>query len=204
MLQYFEYLFSKFIKKMHLRAILNCEIPNTSNVSAGSHLVNVKMGKYSDIGYDCSITNTTLGSFCSLGANIKIGGANHTVNWISTSQVFNINKDSLTKKFSHHTFDPFQSTKIGNDVWIGDNVMIKAGVTIGDGVVIGMGSIVTRDIPSYQIWGGNPARLIKNRFDDSTIMKLSTIKWWEWEDYKIEQNAQYFNNAAVFLNKIYF
>lgn len=202
MLQYFEYLLSKLIKKMHLRAILNCEIPKTSNVCSGSHLVNVKMGKYSDIGYDCSITNATLGSFCSLGANIKIGGANHTVEWVSTSQVFNKNKDSLKKKFSQHAFEPFLSTKIGNDVWIGDNVMIKAGVTIGDGVVIGMGSIVTKDISSFQIWAGNPARLIKNRFDDISILKLSTIKWWEWDDYQIEQNAIYFNNLKYFLNKV--
>ncbi len=202
MLQYLEYMLSKLIKKMHLRAILNCEIPKTSNVCAGSHLVNVKMGKYSDVGYDCSITNTQIGSFCSFGSNIKIGGANHTINWVSTSQVFNKNKDSLSKKFSQHSFDPFQPTTIGNDVWIGDNVMIKAGVTIGNGVVIGMGSIVTKDIPSFEIWGGNPARCLKKRFDDLSIEKLSKIKWWEWEDNQIEQNALYFNNLNEFLNKI--
>lgn len=201
MLQYLEYLFSKFIKKMHLRAIKASYIPKTSNVCAGSHLVNVRIGKYSDIGYDCTITNTTLGSFCSLGANIKIGGANHTVGWVSTSQVFNNNKDSLKRKFSHHTFEPFRTTSIGNDVWIGDNVLIKAGVSIGDSVVIGMGSVVTKDIPSFEIWAGNPARLIKKRFDDNTIMKLSTIKWWEWDDHKIKKNAAYFNDVIDFINK---
>lgn len=201
MIQYLEYLLSKAIKKLHLRAMINSEIHKTSNVFAGSHLVNVKVGKYSDIGYDCSITNTTLGSFCSLGANIKIGGANHSVDWVSTSQVFNKNKDSLKKKFSHHTFEPFQNTKIGNDVWIGDNAMIRAGVRIGDGVIIGMGSIVTKDISSFQIWAGNPARFIKNRFDDDTIMKLSVIKWWEWDDHRIEQNAIYFSNVKDFLSE---
>lgn len=199
MLQYVEYLLSKLIKKMHLRAILNSEIPKTSNICAGSHIVNVKMGKYTDIGYDCNITNTVLGSFCSLGANIKIGGANHTVDWVSTSQVFNRNKDTLKKKFSQHSFNPFHQSTIGNDVWIGDNVLIKAGVTIGDGVIIGMGSVVTKDIPSFEIWGGNPARLLKKRFDDKTITKLSTIKWWEWDDFKIEQNAVYFNYLEDFL-----
>jgi acetyltransferase-like isoleucine patch superfamily enzyme len=202
MMQYCEYLFSKLIKKMHLRAILNSQIPRTSNVCAGSHLVNVKMGKYSDIGYDCCITNTTIGSFCSFGSNIKIGGANHTIDWVSTSQVFNKNRDSLKKKFSYHPFEPFQLTKIGNDVWIGDNAMIKAGIAIGDGTIIGMGSIVTKDIPSYEIWGGNPARLLKKRFDDNIIMKLSAIKWWEWDDQRIKDKAMYFNNPTEFYKNL--
>jgi acetyltransferase-like isoleucine patch superfamily enzyme len=202
MFRFLEYLLSKLIKKMHLRAILNCKIHKTSNVCAGSHLVNVEMGKYSDIGYDCSITNTIIGSFCSLGSNIKIGGANHTVNWVSTSQVFNNNKDSLNKKFANHSFDPFKPTIIGSDVWISDNVMIKAGITIGDGVVIGMGSVVTKDISSFQIWAGNPAKLIKNRFDEATIKKLSNLKWWEWDDSIISRNAINFNNLKDFMNTI--
>lgn len=194
-----EYYLSKLIKKLHLRAINNCQIHKTSNVFAGSHLVNVKMGKHSDIGYDCQLVHATLGSFCSLGANIKIGGANHTIDWVSTSQVFNNQKDSFKNKFSHHPLDPFKRTKIGNDVWIGDNVMIKSGVTVGDGVIIGMGSIVTKDIPSYEIWGGNPARLIRKRFDEYTIMRLSTIRWWEWEDNKIIQHAKYFKYPTEFI-----
>jgi acetyltransferase-like isoleucine patch superfamily enzyme len=202
MLQYIEYLVSKAIKKMHLRSILKSEVHPTSSVFAGSHLVKVKLGKYSDIGYDCHINHTILGSFCSLGANITIGGASHPVGWVSTSQVFNKQKDSLKKKFSHHYYDPFLTTIIGNDVWIGDNVMIKSGVTIGDGVVIGMGSIVTKDIPPYEIWAGNPAKFIKKRFDDKTILKLSSIKWWEWDDQKIKEYAKYFTNASDFIKNI--
>lgn len=199
MLQYFEYFLSKIIKKLHLRAILNCDIHKTSNVCAGSHLLNVKMGKYSDVGYDCNIIYTAIGSFCSFGANIKIGGPSHTVSWVSTSQVFNKNRDSLKKKFALHSFEPFKHTQIGSDVWIGDNVMIKAGLTIGDGVIIGMGSIVTKDIPPYEIWGGNPAKFIRKRFDDYTIGRLLKIKWWEWDDNKIEQHAMYINNIEEFL-----
>ena len=58
-------------------------------------------------------------------------------------------------------------------------------MTIGDGVVVGMGSVVTKDIPSYQIWGGNPAKFIKNRFDDEVANELIKSKWWAWEDDKI-------------------
>lgn len=199
MIEYLEYLFSKLIKKLHLKAILNCKIHKTSHVAAGCHLVNVEMNKYSDIGYDCTIINTTIGSFCSFGANIIIGGANHTINWVSTSQVFSSQKDSLKKKFANHSFSHFQSNVIGNDVWIGNNVLIKAGITIGDGVVIGMGSVVTKDIPPFEIWAGNPAKLIKQRFDDDIIGKLIKIQWWNWSDSKIQEHAKYFNNIQEFI-----
>lgn len=202
MIRFFEYLLSKIIKKVHLRAILNSDIHRTSKICAGSHLVNCNMGKYSDIGYDCTIINSEIGSFCSLGANIIIGGAGHTVDWVSTSPVFNENKDHLPKKFSLHKFNLETTTKIGNDVWIGNNVIIKAGVTIGDGSVIGMGSIVTKDIPPYEIWAGNPAKFIKKRFEDDIANKLLSIKWWEWEDDKISEYAPFFNNVSELIKRI--
>ena len=57
-----------------------------------------------------------------------------------------------------------------------------------------MGSVVTHDIPPYEIWAGNPAKLIRKRFDDETISKLLEIKWWDWNDVKIRENASCFDN----------
>lgn len=201
MIRNIEYLLSKIIKKLHLRAIKNCRIHKTSKVCSGSHLINTTIGKHSDIGYDCTIINTEIGAFCSFGANIVIGGANHTVDWVSTSPVFNENKDHLTKKFSHHKFDLSNHTIIGNDVWIGNSVLIKANVTVGDGSVIGMGSVVTKDIPPYEIWAGNPARFIKNRFENDIASELLHMKWWDWEDEKIELYSSSFTNVSEFIKK---
>ena len=103
------------------------------------------------------------------------------------------------KNFSRHEFEIFKRTTIGHDVWIGNRVMLKAGVNIGDGAIIGMGSIVTKDIGAYEIWAGNPAKFIRKRFDDETIEKLLTIKWWEWSDEKIENYAQYVNDISKFI-----
>jgi len=196
-----EYYISKAIKKMHFRAILDCQIHKTSRICAGSHLVRVSMDKYSDIGYDCTIIDTKIGAFCSLGANINIGGASHSVDWVSTSPVFNENKDHIKKKFSYHKYNFTDFTVIGNDVWIGDRSLIKAGVTIGDGAVIGMGSVVTKDVPPYQIWAGNPARLIKSRFADNIIYELLKIKWWEFDDETIEGLAETFCDVDLFIKR---
>jgi serine acetyltransferase len=62
-----------------------------------------------------------------------------------------------------------------------------------------MGSVVTHDIPPYEIWAGNPARFIRKRFDDKTIEKLSKLQWWDWDDEKLQQEARHFNNVEAFI-----
>lgn len=54
--------------------------------------------------------------------------------------------------------------KIQDDCWIGHGAIVLAGVTIGKGSIIAAGSVVTKDVPPCEVWGGNPARFIKNRF----------------------------------------
>ncbi len=79
-------------------------------------------------------------------------------------------------------------TIVGNDVWIGHQALIMPAVTIGDGAIIASGSIVTKDVPPYAIVAGNPAKVIRKRFDEHTITSLLEIKWWDWPIEKITQN----------------
>jgi virginiamycin A acetyltransferase len=79
-------------------------------------------------------------------------------------------------------------TIVGNDVWIGMDTTILAGVKIGDGAIIGAKSVVTKDVEPYTVVGGNPAKVIKKRFDDSVIKALLDIQWWNWSIEKIEEN----------------
>jgi acetyltransferase-like isoleucine patch superfamily enzyme len=54
--------------------------------------------------------------------------------------------------------------RIGNDVWIGTSATILKGVHIHDGAVVGAGAVVTKDVGSCEIWAGNPARKVRDRF----------------------------------------
>lgn len=68
---------------------------------------------------------------------------------------------------------------IGNDVWIGYEAVIMPGVHIGDGAVIGTRAVVTKDVEPYTIVGGVPAKPIRKRFDNDTILKLESLRWWD-------------------------
>lgn len=79
---------------------------------------------------------------------------------------------------------------IGNDVWIGNDVTIMGGVRIGDGAIIATGSMVIKDVPPYSIVGGNPAKIIKYRFDKNIIDKLRRIAWWNWDSATISSRRK--------------
>lgn len=79
---------------------------------------------------------------------------------------------------------------IGNDVWIGNSVTIMQGVKIGDGAIIGTNALVSKDVEPYTIVGGNPAKVIRKRFDEETIHFLLDLAWWNWSIEKISLHAQ--------------
>ena len=95
--------------------------------------------------------------------------------------------------------------EIGNDVWIGRGCFFKCNnpnkpLIIGDGAVIAADSVVVKDVPPYAIVGGNPAQIIKYRFEPQVIEALQRIKWWEWDIDKIHDNFKYFNDIEKFIS----
>lgn len=196
------FLISKIIKKMHIPAVRDSEIHKTAKVCAGSHMVNTKLDSYSYIGNFCTVINTSIGKFCSIADNCIIGGASHPIDWVSTSPVFHHGKNIMHKNFSNHQFKTVEKTTIGSDVWIGNNCLIKSGITIGNGAVIGMGSVVTKDVGPYEIWGGNPAKIFRKRFNDEIISELLDIKWWDNDDDILKKRAEYFTDVEIFINHV--
>ncbi|SHE31427.1 virginiamycin A acetyltransferase [Mariniphaga anaerophila] len=130
--------------------------------------------------YDFYGDKLVIGKFCQIAAGVEfiMNGANHQMNAVST--------------FPFYIFEGWEQpvpplekmpvkgdTIIGNDVWIGQNTTILPGVHIGDGVIIGANSVVGSDIEPYTIVAGNPAKLIRKRFDDDLIALLLKVKWWD-------------------------
>lgn len=88
---------------------------------------------------------------------------------------------------------------IGSDVWTGAFVTVLSGVTIGDGAIIGAQAVVAKDVPPYAVVVGNPAQIIKFRYDRAIINKLLTIKWWDWPEEKIMENMELMKNINKFV-----
>ena len=148
---------------------------------------NIQIGAYTYF-QSGVIENTCVGKFCSFAPNVRIGPGSHPLNWLSTSP-FQYNSDTvfdLEKKIDICSYEPEnKQTVIGNDVWVGFDAIIMAGVVIGDGAVIGAGSIVTKNVPPYAIVAGNPAKVIKYRFDEKIIKKILELQWWNVEFEKL-------------------
>jgi len=181
--------------------IKNSTIDNKSTVLAKSRIYNSRVGKYTYIAGKCTICNTKIGNFCSIAANCIISPGKHPINHVSTSPVFYSKKNVLNKCFNEFKFDEYDETVIGNDVWIGINAFIKGGISIGDGAVIGAYAVVTRDVEPYSIVGGNPAKVIRKRFDNEVIEQLLKSKWWDDDDATIQRKALYFNDVNLFINE---
>lgn len=180
-------------------ALRKCVIDKTARVCSKSELTKVELGRYSYIGYDCFMVNVSIGKFCSIANRCCIGGAAHPLDRVSSSPVFHAGKNIMGKNFA--TFPIIQTPQIviENDVWLGMGVYVKAGVTIHNGAVIGTGSVVTHDVPPYEIWAGNPARFIRKRFNDEIIKGLLDSEWWNYSDEDLKTRAVDFDDPSKFL-----
>lgn len=140
----------------------------------------------------------TVGSFCSIAANVNIYlGGNHRVDWVTTYPFGHIHRDTFNTFNGKGHPASKGDVIIGNDVWIGSNVTIMSGVTVGDGAVIANNSHVVKNVDPYSLVGGNPAKLIRYRFTQEQIDQLLKIKWWEWKDSKINSYTSLLCNSNI-------
>lgn len=132
------------------------------------------------------LRNVSIGRYTSIGRHVEIGLTDHPTTWLSTTaRLYNAHylgwEKWTGKTVATQAHEISRPVTIGNDVWIGDHAIIMGGVNIGDGAVVAAGAVVTKDVPPYAIVGGVPARIIKFRFDDSTIRELLDLAWWHYD-----------------------
>lgn len=143
------------------------------------------IGAFSYIVQGCMLEGCKIGRYCSIATGTRVLCDGHPLDRVTTStisygsNIFNlIKKDFGAEVIQDRKLNKPKRTSIGHDVWIGENSTIKRGVNIGTGAVVAANSLVVKDVPPYAIVGGNPARIIRFRFDEPTIDALLTSKWW--------------------------
>ncbi len=183
--------------------IRNSKIDKKAVILSFCKVYNSEIEKYTYLGRTTNVYNTTIGKYTSIADGCIIGAAKHPLDHVSTSPVFYSKKNIFNKCFAVCEFDDYSNTHIGNDVWIGTHAFIKGGVKIGDGAVIGAYSVVTKDVEPYTIVAGNPAKVIRMRFNQVIVNELLNCKWWNWSEDKIETNAKTFLSIDAFINSNY-
>ncbi|MGB3555620.1 MAG: CatB-related O-acetyltransferase, partial [Jannaschia sp.] len=132
--------------------------------------------------YDFIGDRLSIGPFCALahGVRIFMNGGTHAMDGFSTFP-FNIFGHGWEEGFDPATWTAGSrgDTAIGADVWIGDHATIMPGVTVGAGAIVAAAAVVTRDVPPYAVVAGNPATIVRTRFDDGLVARLLAVAWWD-------------------------
>jgi len=148
-----------------------------------AHVNDAEIGAYSYISPRSEIRHTTIGRYCSIGDSVDMRGSAHPKEWLSSHPFPYTNLFSSSRPYCPPlTFEGYaKRTRIGHDVWVGSRAMILPGVTVGTGAVIGAGAIVVKDVPAYAVVVGNPAQVVKFRFEPSLIDRLLKSEWWMYD-----------------------
>lgn len=139
-------------------------------------------------------THVSIGRYCSFAHGVQILlRANHPMKSATTYPLGRVFGQEQECDFSTSR----GPVRIGHDVWVGYEALILSGVTIGNGAVIGARAVVTRDVPPYGIVAGNPARLVRRRFDDATVARLEATRWWDWPEERIRAHMHLLSHGAI-------
>jgi len=113
-----------------------------------------------------------------------MSNGNHRPEWVTAFPFGHKNTDVFGEL---PDYNKTSNIRIGNDVWIGANVTLMPGVNIGDGAIVAANSHVIKDVPPYCLAGGNPAKVIKQRFDDEAVELLLRLRWWDLPNEEIRK-----------------
>lgn len=166
----------------------------------------VELGDWTYMNNDCDVVSlrnsrkVVVGKYSSVGKCKFIMDADHNTGFASTYpfRELGCNKGAPPNKKDKAQPDVL----VGNDVWICDDAVIHGGVVIGDGAVVAGSAVVTKDVPSYAVVAGNPARVVKYRFDADTISRMLEVKWWDMPHHLVSSDlAPLIANPGAFIER---
>lgn len=164
----------------------------------------VKLGDFSFMNDDAEVHSFRLpqtiqiGKYCSIGKCQFIVDGDHNIKFASTFpfQEFGMSPNAPPNKNIKH------APIIGNDVWICDDAVIYGGVTVHDGAVVAGNAVVTKDVPPYAVVAGNPAKIVKYRFDEATIRRFAHVQWWDLpHEIIVTDIAPWIGDVDIFLKQ---
>ena len=140
-----------------------------------------------------------IGRYCAIASGVRflMPGANHADLGPSTFP-FGI----FGEPWAERTMDLVMrapsrgDTVVGNDVWLGYQALVLPGVTIGHGAIVAAASVVAADVPPYAIVGGNPARVVRRRYEDHDVERLLRAAWWDWPVELVTEHARTIMSGA--------
>ena len=181
----------------------NCSFEEGVRAGKNVSLMNVSVGRATYFSSIDIIVNATIGKYCSIAPNVKIGlGAHSSKNFVTSHPAFYLKREKLGICYADKDYvEEYPQTTIGNDVWIGEGALIKEGITIGNGAIVGAGAVVVKNVSPYSIVGGVPAKVIRFRFDEKEIEFLEKFKWWDKSDQWLKENWKDFLDIKQFIKK---
>ncbi|EUJ11303.1 acetyltransferase (isoleucine patch superfamily) [Methylophilaceae bacterium 11] len=175
-----------FFRKLQLKKLLKDEFKNKALRQYFIEKFQIDVGMYS---YGCFDSNriakgTKIGRYCSIANTAVIFNGNHGLSFL-TLHPYAYNP---ALGFVHEETIVRSKCVVEDDVWLGHNAIITPSVTnIGRGAVVAAGAVVTKNVPAYAVVAGNPAKVIKYRFNAELIEAIDQTQWWLKDDVELKK-----------------
>ncbi len=145
-----------------------------------------------------------IGRFCAIAEGVRflMDGGNHLTDGFSTYP-FEVFGGDWAAGFDAARYDRQRAekgrgeTRVGHDVWLGRGATVLAGSRIGSGAILAAGAVVAGEIPPYAVAAGNPARVVRHRYEPETVARLLAIAWWDWPVERITRNLAAIRGADL-------